>query len=157
MTELVANFERGQLNAQDPLNENFKIQNLINQSLKEYINELNTVTKYNFPSNIINGGSIRTISRGGVVIISGSGQLAKNIAFGEIIIEDLGEAFKNIGEGNAVFTGAVTGNAPAQLYVEYNRSRLRSNTAMTKGQWLTIGGSYLTNVPTLDLEKIIEN
>ena len=40
MTELVANFERGQLNAQDPLNENFKIQNLINQSLKEYINEI---------------------------------------------------------------------------------------------------------------------
>ncbi|HAQ1518956.1 TPA: hypothetical protein IXF72_001063 [Enterococcus faecium] len=153
MTELVTNFERGQLNAHEPLNENFKYQNLMNQALKKYIDEINTVTKLNLPPNLISGGSIRAISRGGVVIVSGSGQLAKNINFGEVLIADMGPAFKNIGEGNAVFTGAVTGNAAAQLYVEYNSSRLIANTAMTKGQWLTIGGSYLTDVPVFDIEE----
>lgn len=144
---------RGMENGAEAINQNFKYQDLTNQALKKYIDETNTITKLNLPSNLISGGSIRVVSRGGVVILSGSGQLAKNITFGEVLIADMGPAFKNIGEGNAVFTGAVTGNAPAQLYVEYNSSRLRSNTAMTKGQWLTIGGSYLTNIPILDMEK----
>jgi hypothetical protein len=129
--------------------------NRLNQYVSDtqaWFTAMSQVTEFALPSNIIDSGSLRIQSRNGVVTFGGSGRLAKDIAFGEIIVENMGDAFKNIGKGNVIFTGAVTGNLPAQLYVEYNTSRLRSNTAMTKGQWLTLGGSYITDVapiPTL--------
>lgn len=96
---------------------------------------------YSLPASIVSGGSLKFTSRGGITVATGSFKLAKDIAFGEVLVNDLPDSMINI-DNNAIGTGAVTGNSVAQLYVESNTKKLIANTAMKKDQWLTVGLSY---------------
>lgn len=96
---------------------------------------------YLLPASIVSGGSLKFTSRGGMTVATGSFKLAKDIAFGEVLVDDLPDSMINI-DNNAIGTGAVTGNSVSQIYVESNTRKVVANTAMKKDQWFTVGFSY---------------
>lgn len=96
---------------------------------------------YLLPASIVSGGSLKFTSRGGMTVATGSIKLAKDIAFGEVLVDDLPDSMINI-DNNAIGTGAVTGNSVSQIYVESNTRKVVANTAMKKDQWFTVGFSY---------------
>ncbi|MGX7317922.1 hypothetical protein [Enterococcus faecium] len=96
---------------------------------------------YLLPASIVSGGSLKFTSRGGMTVATGSFKLAKDIAFGEVLVGDLPDSMINI-DNNAIGTGAVTGNSVSQIYVESNTRKVVANTAMKKDQWFTVGFSY---------------
>ncbi|EZP96246.1 hypothetical protein Z971_15270 [Enterococcus faecium VRE0576] len=96
---------------------------------------------YLLPASIVSGGSLKFTSRGGMTVATGSFKLAKDIAFGEVLVDDLPDSMINI-DNNAIGTGAVTGNSVSQIYVASNTRKVVANTAMKKDQWFTVGFSY---------------
>lgn len=115
-----------------------------NSRVNEIENIITALTKeetYLLPASIVSGGSLKFTSRGGMTVATGSFKLAKDIAFGEVLVNDLPDSMINI-DNNAIGTGAVTGNSVSQIYVESNTRKVVANTAMKKGQWFTVGFSY---------------
>lgn len=115
-----------------------------NNRVDEIENIITALTKeetYLLPASIVSGGSLKFTSRGGMTVATGSFKLAKDIAFGEVLVNDLPDSMINI-DNNAIGTGAVTGNSVSQIYVESNTRKVVANTAMKKGQWFTVGFSY---------------
>ncbi|HAP7611858.1 TPA: hypothetical protein IVQ36_000361 [Enterococcus faecium] len=115
-----------------------------NSRVDEIENIITALTKeetYLLPASIVNGGSLKFTSRGGMTVATGSFKLAKDIAFGEVLVDDLPDSMINI-DNNAIGTGAVTGNSVSQIYVESNTRKVVANTAMKKDQWFTVGFSY---------------
>jgi hypothetical protein len=96
---------------------------------------------YLLPASIVSGGSLKFTSRGGMTVATGSFKLAKDIAFGEVLVDDLPDSMINI-DNNAIGTGAVTGNSVSQIYVASNTRKVVANTAMKKDRWFTVGFSY---------------
>ncbi|HBM5415034.1 TPA: hypothetical protein LY332_002773 [Enterococcus faecium] len=115
-----------------------------NSRVNEIENIITALTKeetYLLPASIVSGGSLKFTSRGGMTVATGSFKLAKDIAFGEVLVNDLPDSMINI-DNNAIGTGAVTGNSVSQIYVESNTRKVVANTAMKKDQWFTVGFSY---------------
>ncbi|HAV0144925.1 TPA: hypothetical protein JFV11_002469 [Enterococcus faecium] len=115
-----------------------------NSRVNEIENIITALTKeetYLLPASIVSGGSLKFTSRGGMTVATGSFKLAKDIAFGEVLVNDLPYSMINI-DNNAIGTGAVTGNSVSQIYVESNTRKVVANTAMKKDQWFTVGFSY---------------
>lgn len=115
-----------------------------NSRVNEIENIITALTKeetYLLPASIVSGGSLKFTSRGGMTVATGSFKLAKDIAFGEVLVNDLPDSMINI-DNNAIGTGAVTGNSVSQIYVESNTRKVVANTAMKKDRWFTVGFSY---------------
>ncbi|MCZ1195317.1 hypothetical protein FVE00_14080 [Enterococcus faecium] len=115
-----------------------------NSRVNEIENIITALTKeetYLLPASIVSGGSLKFTSRGGMTVATGSFKLAKDIAFGEVLVNDLPDSMINI-DNNAIGTGAVTGNSVSQIYVKSNTRKVVANTAMKKDQWFTVGFSY---------------
>lgn len=115
-----------------------------NSRVNEIENIITALTKeetYLLPASIVSGGSLKFTSRGGMTVATGAFKLAKDIAFGEVLVNDLPDSMINI-DNNAIGTGAVTGNSVSQIYVESNTRKVVANTAMKKDQWFTVGFSY---------------
>ncbi|HFU5973134.1 TPA: hypothetical protein ACH6LT_000312 [Enterococcus faecium] len=115
-----------------------------NSRVNEIENIITALTKeetYLLPASIVSGGSLKFTSRGGMTVATGTFKLAKDIAFGEVLVNDLPDSMINI-DNNAIGTGAVTGNSVSQIYVESNTRKVVANTAMKKDQWFTVGFSY---------------
>lgn len=115
-----------------------------NSRVNEIENIITALTKeetYLLPASIVSGGSLKFTSRGGMTVATGSFKLAKDIAFGEVLVNDLPDSMINI-DNNAIGTGAVTGNSVSQIYVESNTRKVVANTAMKKDKWFTVGFSY---------------
>lgn len=115
-----------------------------NSRVNEIENIITALTKeetYLLPASIVSGGSLKFTSRGGMTVVTGSFKLAKDIAFGEVLVNNLPDSMINI-DNNAIGTGAVTGNSVSQIYVESNTRKVVANTAMKKDQWFTVGFSY---------------
>ncbi|BDP63363.1 hypothetical protein [Enterococcus faecium] len=130
--------------AQTKANANATAIKSTNSRVDEIENIITALTKeetYLLPASIVNGGSLKFTSRGGMTVATGSFKLAKDIAFGEVLVDDLPDSMINI-DNNAIGTGAVTGNSVSQIYVESNTRKLVANTAMKKDQWFTVGLSY---------------
>lgn len=130
--------------AQTKANANATAIKSTNSRVDEIENIIRALTKeetYLLPANIVSGGSLKFTSRGGMTVATGSFKLAKDIAFGEVLVDDLPDSMINI-DNNAIGTGAVTGNSVSQIYVESNTRKLVANTAMKKDQWFTVGLSY---------------
>lgn len=130
--------------AQTKANANATAIKSTNSRVDEIENIITALTKeetYLLPANIVSGGSLKFTSRGGMTVATGSFKLAKDIAFGEVLVDDLPDSMINI-DNNAIGTGAVTGNSVSQIYVESNTRKLVANTAMKKDQWFTVGLSY---------------
>lgn len=118
-------------------------------TLTNYINATRVETRLDLPNTLFSDNMISLQSRGGVVTIHGTAKLAKTVKFSEILVEDMGVEFKNIGQRSAIFTGVISNNSVVQIYVEAGTAKLRSNSDIPSGSWLTLGGSYLTELPTL--------
>lgn len=121
-----------------------EINSQLTASINEIENIITALTKeetYLLPASIVSGGSLKFTSRGGMTVATGSFKLAKDIAFGEVLVNDLPDSMINI-DNNAIGTGAVTGNSVSQIYVESNTRKVVANTAMKKDQWFTVGFSY---------------
>lgn len=118
-------------------------------TLTNYINATRVETRLDLPNTLFSDNMISLQSRGGVVTIHGTAKLAKTVKFSEILVEDMGVEFKNIGQRSAIFTGVISDKSVVQIYVEAGTARLRSNSDIPSGTWLTLGGSYLTELPTL--------
>ncbi|HAR8790824.1 hypothetical protein EXW01_00045 [Enterococcus faecium] len=130
--------------AQTKANANATAIKSTNSRVNEIENIITALTKeetYLLPASIVSGGSLKFTSRGGMTVATGSFKLAKDIAFGEVLVNDLPDSMINI-DNNAIGTGAVTGNSVSQIYVESNTRKVVANTAMKKGQWFTVGFSY---------------
>lgn len=130
--------------AQTKANANATAIKSTNSRVDEIENIITALTKeetYLLPASIVSGGSLKFTSRGGMTVATGSFKLAKDIAFGEVLVDDLPDSMINI-DNNAIGTGAVTGNSVSQIYVESNTRKLVANTAMKKDQWFTVGLSY---------------
>lgn len=130
--------------AQTKANANATAIKSTNSRVDEIENIITALTKeetYLLPASIVNGGSLKFTSRGGMTVATGSFKLAKDIAFGEVLVDDLPDSMINI-DNNAIGTGAVTGNSVSQIYVESNTRKVVANTAMKKDQWFTVGFSY---------------
>ncbi|HAQ6412234.1 TPA: hypothetical protein IX341_000716 [Enterococcus faecium] len=130
--------------AQTKANANATAIKSTNSRVDEIENIITALTKeetYLLPASIVNGGSLKFTSRGGMTVATGSFKLAKDIAFGEVLVDDLPDSMINI-DNNAIGTGAVTGNSVSQIYVKSNTRKLVANTAMKKDQWFTVGLSY---------------
>lgn len=130
--------------AQKKANANATAIKSTNSRVDEIENIITALTKeetYLLPASIVSGGSLKFTSRGGMTVATGSFKLAKDIAFGEVLVDDLPDSMINI-DNNAIGTGAVTGNSVSQIYVESNTRKLVANTAMKKDQWFTVGLSY---------------
>lgn len=130
--------------AQTKANANATAIKSTNSRVDEIKNIITALTKeetYLLPASIVNGGSLKFTSRGGMTVATGSFKLAKDIAFGEVLVNDLPDSMINI-DNNAIGTGAVTGNSVSQIYVESNTRKVVANTAMKKDQWFTVGFSY---------------
>ena len=130
--------------AQTKANANATAIKSTNSRVDEIENIITALTKeetYLLPASIVKGGSLKFTSRGGMTVATGSFKLAKDIAFGEVLVDDLPDSMINI-DNNAIGTGAVTGNSVSQIYVESNTRKLVANTAMKKDQWFTVGFSY---------------
>lgn len=131
-------------NAQTKANANETAIKSTNNRVNEIENIITALTKeetYLLPASIVSGGSLKFTSRGGMTVATGSFKLAKDIAFGEVLVNDLPDSMINI-DNNAIGTGAVTGNSVSQIYVESNTRKVVANTAMKKDQWFTVGFSY---------------
>ncbi|ROX92281.1 BppU family phage baseplate upper protein [Enterococcus faecium] len=130
--------------AQTKANANATAIKSTNSRVDEIENIITALTKeetYLLPASIVSGGSLKFTSRGGMTVATGSFKLAKDIAFGEVLVNDLPDSMINI-DNNAIGTGAVTGNSVSQIYVESNTRKVVANTAMKKDQWFTVGFSY---------------
>lgn len=130
--------------AQTKANANATAIKSTNSRVDDIVRIITALTKeetYLLPASIVSGGSLKFTSRGGMTVATGSFKLAKNIAFGEVLVDNLPDSMINI-DNNAIGTGAVTGNSVSQIYVESNTRRVIANTAMTKDQWFTVGFSY---------------
>lgn len=130
--------------AQTKANANATAIKSTNSRVDEIENIITALTKeetYLLPASIVSGGSLKFTSRGGMTVATGSFKLAKDIAFGEVLVDDLPDSMINI-DNNAIGTGAVTGNSVSQIYVASNTRKLVANTAMKKDQWFTVGLSY---------------
>lgn len=130
--------------AQTKANANATAIKSTNSRVDEIENIITALTKeetYLLPASIVSSGSLKFTSRGGMTVATGSFKLAKDIAFGEVLVDDLPDSMINI-DNNAIGTGAVTGNSVSQIYVESNTRKLVANTAMKKDQWFTVGLSY---------------
>lgn len=130
--------------AQTKANANATAIKSTNSRVDDIVRIITALTKeetYLLPASIVSGGSLKFTSRGGMTVATGAFKLAKNIAFGEVLVDDLPDSMINI-DNNAIGTGAVTGNSVSQIYVESNTRRVIANTAMTKDQWFTVGFSY---------------
>ncbi|WP_369673991.1 BppU family phage baseplate upper protein [Enterococcus faecium] len=130
--------------AQTKANANETAIKSMNSRVNEIENIITALTKeetYLLPASIVSGGSLKFTSRGGMTVATGSFKLAKDIAFGEVLVNDLPDSMINI-DNNAIGTGAVTGNSVSQIYVESNTRKVVANTAMKKDQWFTVGFSY---------------
>lgn len=110
---------------------------------------LNKKEEYVLPSTLISSGSIKCTSRGGITTITGTGKLAHNVNFGDVLVEALPVSMTNTTGVSAIGTGTLTGDKMGQIYVEGNSSRLKANTNMRSGEWLTVGFSYPSPIPTL--------
>ena len=119
-------------------------------TLTNYINATRVETRLDLPKTLFSDNMISLQSRGGVVTIHGTAKLAKAVKFSEILVEDMGVEFKNIGQRSAIFTGLISDKSVVQIYVEAGTARLRSNSDIPSGTWLTLGGSYLTELPTFE-------
>lgn len=130
--------------AQTKANANATAIKSTNSRVDDIVRIITALTKeetYLLPASIVSGGSLKFTSRGGMTVATGSFKLAKNIAFGEVLVDDLPDSMINI-DNNAIGTGAVTGNSVSQIYVESNTRKVIANTDMKKDQWFTVGLSY---------------
>ncbi|MFS0964652.1 hypothetical protein [Enterococcus durans] len=130
--------------AQTKANANATAIKSTNSRVDDIVRIITSLTKeetYLLPASIVSGGSLKFTSRGGMTVATGSFKLAKNIAFGEVLVDDLPDSMINI-DNNAIGTGAVTGNSVSQIYVESNTRKVIANTDMKKDQWFTVGLSY---------------
>ncbi|WP_142955896.1 coiled-coil domain-containing protein [Enterococcus durans] len=130
--------------AQTKANANATAIKSTNSRVDDIVRIITALTKeetYLLPASIVSSGSLKFTSRGGMTVATGSFKLAKDIAFGEVLVDDLPDSMINI-DNNAIGTGAVTGNSVSQIYVESNTRKLVANTAMKKDQWFTVGLSY---------------
>lgn len=130
--------------AQTKANANATAIKSTNSRVDDIVRIITALTKeetYLLPASIVSGGSLKFTSRGGMTVATGSFKLAKNIAFGEVLVDDLPDSMINI-DNNAIGTGAVTGNSVSQIFVESNTRKVVANTDMKKDQWFTVGFSY---------------
>lgn len=130
--------------AQTKANANATAIKSTNSRVDDIVRIITALTKeetYLLPASIVSGGSLKFTSRGGMTVATGAFKLAKNIAFGEVLVDDLPDSMINI-DNNAIGTGAVTGNSVSQIYVESNTRKVIANTDMKKDQWFTVGLSY---------------
>ena len=130
--------------AQKKANANATAIKSTNSRVDDIVRIITALTKeetYLLPASIVSGGSLKFTSRGGMTVATGSFKLAKNIAFGEVLVDDLPDSMINI-DNNAIGTGAVTGNSVSQIFVESNTRKVVANTDMKKDQWFTVGLSY---------------
>jgi hypothetical protein len=130
--------------AQTKANANATAIKSTNSRVDDIVRIITALTKeetYLLPASIVSGGSLKFTSRGGMTVATGSFKLAKNIAFGEVLVDDLPDSMINI-DNNAIGTGAVTGNSVSQIFVESNTRKVVANTDMKKDQWFTVGLSY---------------
>ncbi|MCA6741436.1 coiled-coil domain-containing protein [Enterococcus durans] len=130
--------------AQTKANANATAIKSTNSRVDDIVRIITALTKeetYLLPASIVSGGSLKFTSRGGMTVATGSFKLAKNIAFGEVLVDDLPDSMINI-DNNAIGTGAVTGNSVSQIFVESNTRKVVANTDMKKNQWFTVGLSY---------------
>ncbi|WP_422698944.1 hypothetical protein ACOX9P_09460 [Enterococcus durans] len=130
--------------AQTKANANATAIKSTNSRVDDIVRIITALTKeetYLLPASIVSGGSLKFTSRGGMTVATGSFKLAKNIAFGEVLVDDLPDSMINI-DNNAIGTGAITGNSVSQIFVESNTRKVVANTDMKKDQWFTVGFSY---------------
>lgn len=130
--------------AQTKANANATAIKSTNSRVDDIVRIITALTKeetYLLPASIVSSGSLKFTSRGGMTVATGSFKLAKNIAFGEVLVDDLPDSMINI-DNNAIGTGAVTGNSVSQIYVESNTRKVVANADMKKDQWFTVGLSY---------------
>ncbi|WP_142422853.1 coiled-coil domain-containing protein [Enterococcus durans] len=130
--------------AQTKANANATAIKSTNSRVDDIVRIITALTKeetYLLPASIVSGGSLKFTSRGGMTVATGSFKLAKNIAFGEVLVDDLPDSMINI-DNNAIGTGAVTGNSVSQIFAESNTRKVVANTDMKKDQWFTVGFSY---------------
>lgn len=130
--------------AQTKANANATAIKSTNSRVDDIVRIITALTKeetYLLPASIVSSGSLKFTSRGGMTVATGSFKLAKNIAFGEVLVDDLPDSMINI-DNNAIGTGAITGNSVSQIFVESNTRKVVANTDMKKDQWFTVGFSY---------------
>lgn len=130
--------------AQTKANTNATAIKSTNSRVDDIVRIITALTKeetYLLPASIVSGGSLKFTSRGGMTVATGAFKLAKNIAFGEVLVDDLPDSMINI-DNNAIGTGAITGNSVSQIFVESNTRKVVANTDMKKDQWFTVGFSY---------------
>lgn len=130
--------------AQTKANANATAIKSTNSRVDDIVRIITALTKeetYLLPASIVSGGSLKFTSRGGMTVATGAFKLAKNIAFGEVLVDDLPDSMINI-DNNAIGTGAITGNSVSQIFVESNTRKVVANTDMKKDQWFTVGFSY---------------